>query len=276
MFEEQVGNDIAGDPVGEEELEGFEDGEFRTGSAGVAKLAFFHGPDLEVVAVAFRVTPEFPFPIVFGGHGILDGLAVLGERRVLRDHQVIGPFCAGEDDLFPVGRWFRARRIHGKEDTRSAAWMEAIGFGRAELSGCGRWVGLGMRRKHSRGESDTITDPLLATAARVRLSGELLMALVHRWVASEKVAQRFRVAVIHRLSRIEIMGKMIHGAQIAECHGSKPGSEASRKEHVAYAEKFIEENSLEDCLKCVKYVYGGNEERDRPRGRKRKWSGWEI
>lgn len=109
MLEEHVSEDIARHPVDQEKPEGFHDRELHAGSVDVSKVPFVHRPDLEVVAVAFGVAPEFPFPSVIGGHGILDGFAVLGDRIVLWHDQVVGPVGAGEDVLFPVGRWFRPR-----------------------------------------------------------------------------------------------------------------------------------------------------------------------
>ena len=68
MLEDNVREDVAGHPVGQEKLKGFHHRELRGGCAGVVEVAFVHRPDLEVVAVAFRMTPEFPFPVLFRGH----------------------------------------------------------------------------------------------------------------------------------------------------------------------------------------------------------------
>ena len=67
-LEGQVGDHIAWHPVSQEKLEGFHYRELRAGSTGIVVVGFVHRPDLEVVAVAFGVAPEFPFPAFFRGH----------------------------------------------------------------------------------------------------------------------------------------------------------------------------------------------------------------
>lgn len=108
------------------------------------------------------------------------------------------------------------------------------------------------------------------------MNKDLLIALANAVAANEQTQRRFRTAVFIRLSRIETMLSMIHGAQIVECHGSKPGFEEKIKEHATAAETFIAQGSQKMGLKMVKYLYGESGEPVSRRDRRRKWTDWEI
>ena len=94
-----------------------------------------------------------------------------------------------------------------------------------------------------------------AVAERTWMNKELLQVLALAMAANEKAQRRFRTAVLIRLSRIETMVQMIHGAQIVEAYSSKPGCEEKVREHAKDAEKYISQHSNELGLKMVKYVY---------------------
>ena len=115
-----------------------------------------------------------------------------------------------------------------------------------------------------------------AVAERSRMNKELLIALAMAMGANERAQQRFRIAVLMRLSRVETMLQMIHGAQIVEAHGSKPGFEEKTREHAKDAEEFISQKSHELGLAMVKYIYAESDEPSARRGRRQKWSDWEI
>ena len=55
-----------------------------------------------------------------------------------------------------------------------------------------------------------------ATAERVRLGGDILIALAHAVAANEKTQRRFRTAVLIRLSKIETMLTEVQGAQLVQ------------------------------------------------------------
>ena len=115
-----------------------------------------------------------------------------------------------------------------------------------------------------------------AMAERTRMNQELLISLAHAFAGIEKTQRKFRNAVVIRLSRIETMVQMIHGAQIAEAHLSKRDCEEKMNEHAEAADAYISEHSRQMSLKMVRYVYGTSDEVDMPRDRRRKWSDWEI
>jgi hypothetical protein len=125
-------------------------------------------------------------------------------------------------------------------------------------------------KKH---DSGTITGIAEATAERVRLGGELLQALAHAVARNEKTQQRFRTAVLMKLSRIEAMAQLTYVAQVGEPLRNRPYYEEKLKEEAIHAEEFISQNSEKVCLQMMKYIY---EEPEAPsvrgkRGRKRKW-----
>jgi hypothetical protein len=131
-------------------------------------------------------------------------------------------------------------------------------------------------RKGMRSSADPIANMQEATAERVRMNHELLKAFAHAFAANEKTQRKFRNAVLIRLSRIETIVQMIHGAQIAESHLNKPGCDEKVNEHANAAEAYISEHSGELGVKMIRYIYGESDELDVPRDRRRKWSNWEI
>jgi hypothetical protein len=127
-----------------------------------------------------------------------------------------------------------------------------------------------------RRSSDPITNMAATvaevTAERIRMNKELLQELAFAVAANERAQRRFRTAVLIRLSRIETIAQMVHGAQIVETHHSKPGFEEKVSEHAKDAEEFISQHSDELGLKMVKYVYDEPEaacRTERKTGRKR-------
>ena len=141
----------------------------------------------------------------------------------------------------------------------------------------------GCMKKH-RSTREQILDPIAEMAAtvgktvseRTWMNKELLQALALAVAANEKAQRRFRTAVLIRLSRIETIVEMIHGAQIVESHISKPGYEEKVREHAKDAEKYISQHSNELGLKMVKYVYEEPGEPGPRRSRQRNEPNWEI
>ena len=109
---------------------------------------------------------------------------------------------------------------------------------------------------------------------RTRMNLELLQQLALAVAANEKAQRRFRNAVLIRVSTIEVMVQIIHGAQIAEAHNCLD-SEKMRK-HAEDADEFISQKSNKLGLAMVKYIYGESGEPGLRRDRRRKWSDWEI
>ena len=59
-------------------------------------------------------------------------------------------------------------------------------------------------------------------AEEIGLIGKLLQHLAVTYAANEKLQQNFRMAVLIRLSKIETIAQLIHGAQVIESAGHDP------------------------------------------------------
>ncbi len=115
-----------------------------------------------------------------------------------------------------------------------------------------------------------------ATAERVRLGGDILIALAHAVAANEKTQRRFRYTVINKLSRIEALLGLVHVSQLARDQRPEPYYEEKLREDAKAAEEYVSQKSCEAGLAMVKYMYAESEEPRAPRAGRRKWSGWEI
>jgi len=113
-----------------------------------------------------------------------------------------------------------------------------------------------------------------STGRRMQVTMELLQQLAVTIAANEKAQRRFRTAIVLQVAKIDTTVKMIYGAQIAEAHGGV-ASDAMTK-YAVDAEKRISDESHKLGLSMVKFIYGEIVEPAPTRGRKRKWSGWEI
>ncbi len=133
---------------------------------------------------------------------------------------------------------------------------------------------LGMKRH--RYSSTASPDLLKSNVEIARMNLSLLSKLVPWLDANEKTQRKFWNAVLVRLSRIETLATMIHGAQIAEGHLRNHHNEEKIKEHTDGAEIYIAEKSNELGVNMVKYIYGKSEGVSKPHDRRRKWTGWEI
>lgn len=120
-----------------------------------------------------------------------------------------------------------------------------------------------------------VMDIAKTTAERVRLTGDLLKELTSGLVENDKVQRRFRYAVLRCLTKIELTVKMIHGSQIVQAQGTKPGYEERIAEDVKATDEFISQKTEEMSLKMVKYIYGGDESGART-GKQRTQPDWEI
>ena len=117
---------------------------------------------------------------------------------------------------------------------------------------------------------------VVVMAERSHLNTQLLTALGLAVAAIEDTQRRFRTAVLMRLSIIETIVEMIHGAQIAEAHRHAPLCKEKAHKHAKAAEESISHKGHKHGLAMVKYIYGDSDEPVVPRGRRRKWSEWEI
>jgi len=108
----------------------------------------------------------------------------------------------------------------------------------------------------------------------MQMTLELLQQLTITIAGIERAERRFRAAIICQVAKIETTVKMIHGVQIAELHGNVCSDEMTK--HAEHTEKLISDTSYKIGLAMVSFIYGEMAEPAPPRGRKRKWSGWEI
>ena len=118
-----------------------------------------------------------------------------------------------------------------------------------------------------------------ATAERVCLGGDILIALAHAVAANEETQRRFRAAVSIRLSKIETMLTEVQGAQLVQLWPPRKVSDEQRGKYLQEVEQRISKASDELGLKMVKYIYGEPEQPEEPgarHGRRRNWYSWEI
>lgn len=128
-----------------------------------------------------------------------------------------------------------------------------------------------MKRKYTRHKRTV--DPMANIVENLQMINQLLPKLALKVVEIEEIQHRFRQAVFVRLSRIDTVATMIHGAQIAETHQQRPGAPATMEKHAKEAEEEIERHSTEMGIKMVEYIYGKSEFSVRPHGRKKDLTG---
>lgn len=104
-----------------------------------------------------------------------------------------------------------------------------------------------------------------------------LLTRLFEWLAANENAQRkFRTAVLGNLAEIHCYLEMIHGAQIVEARGFKPGYEELIQEHAKNAEKFVHQTGEANLRQILSFIYREEPRPEAPRDRRRKWWGWEI
>jgi hypothetical protein len=129
-------------------------------------------------------------------------------------------------------------------------------------------------RRPSKGSGAMAAEMAKSTGRRMQMTLELLQQLTVTVAGIERAERRFRAAIVCQMAQIDTTVKMICGAQIAEAHGGVC-SDAMTK-HAEHAEKRISDESQKLGLSVVKFIYGEIAEPVPTRGRKCKWSGWEI
>ena len=107
---------------------------------------------------------------------------------------------------------------------------------------------------------------------RTRMILELLPKLVLAVAANEETQHRFRTAVLIRLSKIETMVSMIHGAQIVETNKPIARNEEKLNKHAEEADEFVSRKSNELGLAMAKFIYGQSEVPDAQRKARRRRS----
>jgi hypothetical protein len=127
-----------------------------------------------------------------------------------------------------------------------------------------------MRR--NRADTGTITGIAEVTAERVMLSGELLKSMTEAMARRDKIEQRFRSAVIHKLARMEAVLALVHVSHIARDQRPFDYYEDKFMEDSRAAEEWISRRSDESGLAAVKYIYGEGEEASAKPKKRRKWS----
>jgi hypothetical protein len=111
---------------------------------------------------------------------------------------------------------------------------------------------------------------------RSHLNKDLLIALATAVGRNEKVQQKFRMAVLIRLAKIETMLSMIVVGELARSQGRQEYYADKLTEDAKDAEDYISKHSNELGLAMVNYIYGESEAPSAQGKTRRKWSGWEI
>lgn len=109
-------------------------------------------------------------------------------------------------------------------------------------------------------------------ADRTLMNSDLLRELVVAVAAYERVQRRFRETVMVRLSRIETLVEMIHGAQLFEAHRSADASDEKLREAAKHSDTFILEKSKQLSLAAMNYIYADSEPSTQGRRTPRKQS----
>jgi hypothetical protein len=104
----------------------------------------------------------------------------------------------------------------------------------------------------------------------------LLTHLIEWLAANEKAQRKFRAAVLESLARIQTYVTMIHGAQIVESKGFKPGYEENIRKHAEHAEEYVKQKSEDMVHALVPYIYREEPRAEARHDRRKKWWGWEI
>ena len=116
-----------------------------------------------------------------------------------------------------------------------------------------------------------------AVAEQSQSDSELLRALAAAVDRNEKAQERFRVAVVRRMARLEARARVLQLSKIIDWLPGGPLDTAVERE-TAY-EAMISELSEEIERKMLREISAKGDERGEVmarRGRPRKWSGWKI
>jgi hypothetical protein len=133
---------------------------------------------------------------------------------------------------------------------------------------------LGMRKYYV--AENVSADPIPDMAERIKLMADLLPKLAMAVGAEREAQRKYRNAVLVRLSKIETLATMIHGAQIADAILRGNLDEKKIGKNGLKAKIFIQDNSKQLFLAMMSYIYGETRDPIEPPDRRRKWSGWEI
>jgi hypothetical protein len=115
-----------------------------------------------------------------------------------------------------------------------------------------------------------------ATAERVRLGGDLLIALSNAVARNEKAERRFRYAVTNKLCRIEALLQQVHVSHLVQDQHIKDYIGEKLEADAKASEEFVSQTAYDAGLTMVKYIYELEEAGDAPLRERRKWSNWEI
>ncbi len=98
------------------------------------------------------------------------------------------------------------------------------------------------------------------------------------WVAeNEKRQDKYKFAVVHRLTRMEAAISLLLVAQQAQTQSKPPWFQQDKLgEHARRAEEWIASQSEQVGMKIIRYIYGRDQAPEPSYDRRRKWSGWEI
>lgn len=136
------------------------------------------------------------------------------------------------------------------------------------------WYWAGMRRN---AKSITTSPEIIRHIDGLTEANFKLLTQLIEWLAANQKAQRkFEAAVLGSLARIHTYVTMIHGAQIVESKGFKPGYEENIQEHAEHAEEYVKQKSEDTVRALVPFIYREEPKPEVRHDRRRKWWGWEI
>ena len=106
---------------------------------------------------------------------------------------------------------------------------------------------------------------------------KLLTQLIEWLAGHENLQAKYRLAMIHRLTRAEAAISLILVGQQAQTQSKPPWYQADKLEEDArWAEECIARQSEQMGAKMIQYIFGKDQSPEPRHDRRRKWSGWEI
>ena len=108
---------------------------------------------------------------------------------------------------------------------------------------------------------------------------KLLTELIPWLDAKKKSERRFRIAVIHELTRIDAAVSLLLVGQNAQSQGilKRYGYDADKLEEEAkWADEYISNQSSAAGLRAIQYIYSEDPVPEPRHDRRRRWWGWEI
>ncbi|TAK99857.1 MAG: hypothetical protein EPO07_10500 [Verrucomicrobia bacterium] len=105
---------------------------------------------------------------------------------------------------------------------------------------------------------------------------KLLTRLIPWLDAHEKIQQKFRYAMIYKLTRLDAAISMLLVGQQIRMQKRQEYFAEKLDEDAKAAEEFISEQSEAKALKLIRFIHSESPAPEVRRDRRRKWTGWEI